>query len=282
MLTAHRPPTIPLVDAAAFARETRRTTVVRLALGALIGALGVTVFMLARDLSARPGPVSRSHSGGVLVLDLSTSVGPPTYKQIRRTMTKLTANRERLGVVIFSDNAYEVLPPGTAPVELAPIVRFFQPHSVPSKPTPFPPRLIENPRFYDNPWSSSFHGGTQISKGLSLAGRMLERDGIRHGRVILISDLTESELDRPQLTQTVLRFAQNGTGLQIVDLSPGSSDRRFYSQLTGRPVKLTLSPPPRVAVSRPSPNWLVGAALALVVLLATNEFWCRRLSWRPA
>ena len=65
--------------------------------------------------------------------------------------------REHLGVVIFSDTAYEVTPPSPDPVELAPIARFFKPHAVPVNPAPFPPRLIENPHFFDNPWSTSYN-----------------------------------------------------------------------------------------------------------------------------
>lgn len=280
MLTARRRPAIPLADASSFERQTRRTTVSRLVLAALLAALAVAAFLLARDLTQRPNIGAKPHAGGVLVLDLSTSVGPSTYTLIRSTLAKLTAQRERLGVVIFSDSAYEVLPPDTAPVELGPIARFFQPHAVPSTPRPFPPRLIENPRFYDNPWTSSYHGGTQISQGLGLAERILERDGIEHGRVILVSDLTESSLDQPRLTQTVMRYAQKGIRLEVVDLSVGGSDRRFYSQLTGQPVTLTLQPPVPVTVSGRSPAWLVGMALALILLLAANEYWCRRLSWR--
>jgi hypothetical protein len=280
MLKTRAQPRIPLADVGSFARETTRTTLGRLLLAVILGALGLAAFLAARDLSRAPGTLVQSRSGGIVVLDLSTSVGPSTYTQIRRTLSKLTASRERLGVVIFSDSAYEVLPPGTAPVELGPISRFFKPHAVPSTPTPFPPRLIENPRFYDNPWTSSYHGGTQISRGLGLAERILARDGIQHGRVILISDLTESALDQDRLTQTVLRMGQEGIKLEVVDLSLGRSDRRFYSQLTGRPVDLTFQPPKRVSTPRPSPYWLVGLALALTLFLAANEYWCRRLSWR--
>jgi hypothetical protein len=282
MLTTRSQPVVPLADAAEFDAQAGRTTRSRLILAVAIAALGLAAFLLARDLGQHRGAAPRANGGGVLVLDLSTSVGPDTYTQIRRTFRQLTTRRERLGLVIFSDTAYEVIPPGIAPVELEPIARFFKPHAVPSVPTPFPPRLIENPRFYDNPWTSSYHGGTQISKGLTLAERMLRRDGIEHGRVILVSDLNESSIDRDRLTKTLLEFAQRRVKLDVVDLSIGSSDRRLYSQLTGRPVDLTLAAPSRPSLPEPSPYWLVAAALALVLLLAGNEYWCRRLWWRRA
>jgi Mg-chelatase subunit ChlD len=281
MAVATKTPSIPLADAGQLRHEGRRTTGVQVALAVALAALGLAAFLVARGLAHRPGAVSSPRAGGVLVLDLSSSVGPSSYRRIRRTLARLTERRERLGVVIFSDTAYEVLPPGTQPVELGPIARFFKPHAVPSSPTPFPPRLIENPRFYENPWSTSYHGGTQISTGLDLAQRILERNHIEHGRVILISDLNESNLDQPRLTRTLLAYAQRRTKLEVVDLSRGDADRRLYSQLTGRSVTLTEPALPRVTSSRPSPWWLVGVGLGLALLLAVNEHWCRRLSWRP-
>ena len=280
MLISRRAPTIPLADAGAFERETRRTTCFRVALAVLIGALGVAAFLLARDLGRSQTATSAERSSGVLVLDLSGSVGPSRYGQIQRTLGRLTAHKERLGVVIFSDSAYEVVPPGTPPVELGLIARFFKPHAVPSTPTPFPERLIENPRFYDNPWSSSYHGGTQVSTGLDLAQRILDRDGIKHGRVILVSDLNESALDQDKLTQTLLRYGQLGIKLEIVDLSGSRGGLNYYSRLTGRPTSLTVAPSTRISSSRPSPYWLVTIAVALTLLLAGNEYFCRRLSWR--
>ncbi len=280
MLTVRSQPAVPLADAGQFAAQAGRTTASRLILAAAIAALGVAAFLLARDLGHHRSAAPQASGGGVLVLDLSTSVGPATYSKIRRTFRQLTARRERLGLVIFSDTAYEVIPPGIAPVELEPIARFFKPHPVPLVPTPFPPRLIENPRFYDNPWTSSYHGGTQISKGLILAERMLRRDGIEHGRVILVSDLNESALDQDQLTKTLLEFGQRRQKLDVVDLSIGSSDRRFYSQLTGRPVNLSPTSPSKPSPAERSPYWLAAAAFALALLLAGNEYWCRRLWWR--
>jgi hypothetical protein len=283
MQTLRRPPSIPLSDAASFRDAATRTTAWRLALAVGLAALGLAAFLVARGLAHRPGIATAPHSGGVLVLDLSTSIGPSSYATIRHTLAGLTAAHERLGVVIFSDSAYEVVPPGTPPVELEPIAHFFKPHAVPRAPTPFPPRLIENPRFYDNPWTASYHGGTQISTGLDLAQRILQRDGIRHGRVILISDLNESALDQSKLNQILLRYGQRGTRLEIVDLSPtSSSDRRLYSQLTGQSVQLTDRPPGHAVTSRPSPLWLAGLGVALALALAVNEHWCRRLSWRPS
>jgi hypothetical protein len=283
MLTTRGPTTIPLADAESFRDASVRTTLARVALALVLAGFGLATFFAARDLAHRPGVPAPSRAGGVLVLDLSTSIGPDTYQQIRRTLAGLTARGERLGVVIFSDSAYEVVPPGTPPVELAPIARFFKPHAVPQAPQPFPPRLIENPRFYDNPWTASYHGGTQISTGLDLAERILDRDRIRHGRVILMSDLNESPLDQQKLNRTLLRYGQRGVRLQIVDLSPTSTaDRHLYSSLTGQSVAFAPEAPAKPRASRPSPFWLVGLALVLALFLAANEHWCRRLWWQTA
>jgi hypothetical protein len=281
MLAVRKPRSIPLADARLLSEATTRTAVSRFVLAVVLAALGISVFLLAREFAERPGAVTTPKAGGVLVLDLSSSVGPSSYRRIRKTFDRLSARRERLGIVIFSDTAYELAPPGPEPVELGPIARFFKPHALPSTPTPFPPRLIENPRFYENPWTASYHGGTQISTGLDLAQQILERDGIENGRVILISDLNESNLDQARLTRTLLRYAEQETKLEVVDLSRGDVDRRLYSQLTGQSVTLTEPPLPPVTSSRPSPWWLVAVGIALVLLLAGNEYWCRRLSWQP-
>jgi hypothetical protein len=84
---------------------------------------------------------------------LPLQVFEPRY---RRLVEDCRAGDERFGVVLFSDDAYEALPPGTPARELRPFVRFFAPH----------PRYQHDasgalrPR---SPWDQSFSAGTSIS-----------------------------------------------------------------------------------------------------------------------
>ena len=64
---------------------------------------------------------------GIVVLDVSSSVKPTTYFRIEQTLATIAATQSRLGLVLFSDVAYEAFPPGTAAAELKPLLRFFAP-----------------------------------------------------------------------------------------------------------------------------------------------------------
>ena len=61
------------------------------------------------------------------MLDLSTSVRPETYDLIRQQLLTISAIERRFGVVLFSDVAYEAMPPATPARELRKFVRFFRP-----------------------------------------------------------------------------------------------------------------------------------------------------------
>src|SRR5581483_6418490 len=106
------------------------------------------------------------------------------YDQIERTLQDLAGSGRRIGLVLFSDIAYEALPPGTPASELRPYVRFFRARGTP------------------NPWQEAFAGGTRIWSALDLAHRMLQRDHVGNGAVVLISDLADAPNDRALLAQS--------------------------------------------------------------------------------
>jgi hypothetical protein len=270
--------TLPVANAERLRAASDRTVAVRLVVAAALVVALAGAWQTTRALAQRQHDRAPTASG-VLVLDLSSSVGPETYRRIRNVLARLQAAREHLGVVIFSDTAYEVAPPSPDPVELAPIARFFKPHAVPINPAPFPPRLIENPRFFDNPWSTSYHGGTRVSQGLKLARQILREDRIRGGRVILISDLNNSNLDQSDLTNILVTYARERIRLQIVDLAPQREALPFYENLLGRSVKVT-PPHEERRVGSVFPWKLVGVAAGLVALLALYEAWAAPLAWR--
>ena len=114
-------------------------------------------------------------STGIVVLDASASISSDTYARIAGTLNRLIATKGAYGLVLFSDTAYQALPPRTPARELKPIVRFFD---VPERTTPG--ALPETPR---SPWTDSFGGGTRISTGLTLALDVIRADKLpRPGR----------------------------------------------------------------------------------------------------
>ena len=103
-----------------------RTRWRRFALAFAAVALLATAFALARGTEARPTSYFASGSGGILVLDLSTSVDRMKQQRVRRVLRSLSRTNTRVGLVVFSDTAYEALPAGTRGDELRPLLRFFR------------------------------------------------------------------------------------------------------------------------------------------------------------
>ena len=118
VLPRRRRTAIPLADTAALRGPARRTAALRLVLA--LGLIGLTLaaLLVSRDLRPRPSTYLASGSG-VVVLDLSTSVDPQRYRRLARVLRTLVETNQRLGLVVYSDAGYAMLPlahaaPGTA------------------------------------------------------------------------------------------------------------------------------------------------------------------------
>ena len=100
---------IPSSEPGRLRHVARRTAVLRGVLAlALLAALALAV-LVARSQDVRQAPLVPSGTTGMLVLDLSASV----YEGgLDATVEKLSGTDERTGLVVFSDSAYELLPPG--------------------------------------------------------------------------------------------------------------------------------------------------------------------------
>ena len=61
----------------------------------------------------------------MIALDLSWSVSYANSKLIEQTLRDFADSGRRLGLVLFSDTAYEALPLGTRSDALRPFLRFF-------------------------------------------------------------------------------------------------------------------------------------------------------------
>ena len=268
---------IPLADFSSFAAAAGRTTAVRLLLGSLAVVALIAAALVARHPHVRSvAPLARD-GGTIVVLDVSASVSTDTYQQIASTLSELGHAEGRLGLVVFSDQAYLALPQGTPAADLLPLVRLFTP-SQPTQPG-FAPTLPVNP------WTSTFSGGTRISAGLAFAHRLAVGTGTRSpAHVVLISDLGDDPNDLARLASVLLAYRRDRVALRIVGLDPQPSDLALYRSALPRS-RVTAVPPPRDASARTSTPfpWEL-AALALIALLAlgTYEAWAPRPSWREA
>jgi len=223
-----------------------------------------------------------------VVLDLSSSISAITYRQIEQTLRELIASGGRYGLVVFSDIAYEALPPQTPARELEPLLSYFTPLAGTRPRAGYPSYSLGDQPFAVNPWTNALTGGTRITSGLRVALRALRRDGIRTGSIVLVSDLDDDYLDVPQLAGTFTAIAQADVDVRIVALQPSDEDAALFGALLGgqeriarahlpaaRPSRTPGGIPPRV------PTALVLAAAALALLLAANELWCTRLRAQP-
>lgn len=263
---------IPLADARDLLGAWRRTRIVRLVLALLLVSLVLLTALLATRPAGHPMRFLPRASNGIIVLDLSASISSDTFNRIGETLDELAATNGRYGLVVFSDVAYEALPPGTPSASLLPYARYFK---VPDQTTP---GLA--PAFPVNPWTSSFSAGTRISAGLGLAFQLIRRERLSRPGVILISDLDDDPGDLENVASSILAFRHVGYDLRIVALNPSPNDRARYRTLLDNATKITDAHLPgdrTAASSAPFPDALAVLAAAIALLLGANELYSARL-----
>jgi hypothetical protein len=243
--------------------------------GAVLALVLAALWLAGRERSTPSLPVAPARASTVVVLDVSASISEDAYSRIGSTLSTLARSAGPVGLVLFSDNAYEALPPGTNARELSPIARLFTVH---------PARLAgAAPVVTVNPWTRSFTAGTRISTGLELARDILRRDHVRGGRVLLVSDLSDDQQDVPALTRIALRYRQDGIPIRVVAINASPNDQGFFSALVGSATAITPAAPagqapgPAERASLTGTGALVLALLAAFALLAVNELWCAPL-----
>ena len=253
--------------------KAQRTTAVRIGLALALATTLAGAVLLARSAgSGRAAVLPVGAKTGVVVLDMSASVAGPTFERVAAVVRGLVAANQPVGLVMFSDVAYELLPPNSPPSALQQFLRFF-----------IPERLDRgSPVFGQSPWST-FSGGTRISTGLVAGLRALRRARIPHGSLVLMSDLNDSQDDRDPLVAeaTALRAAQ--VPVRIVPLNATPQDIQIFSHLFGpnvfvEPQAFKKTGKQRVEpISAASPWALLVVGLVLVGLLAANERFNSRL-----
>jgi hypothetical protein len=249
----------------------RRTLALRALLALALLAALAGAFLAARSEDVRAAPLVPEGRTGIVVLDISASTSEAAFAQ---TIDKLTRGDERVGLIVFSDTAYELLPPGTPSRELVPLLRYFLPGEDGSPP---PAR---------NPWDA-FRAGTRISEGLRLAGEVFEREGVTDGSILLISDfeILPDEIDRVARRVAELRGA--GVDIRLVPLNPNPDRRARMNAILGRPAILRdetpeaeVRPPEADSLAAVAPWAFVGVAVLLVGLLSVNEALLARVEAR--
>jgi hypothetical protein len=265
---------IPLTEARGLAGIARRTAVLRLALALVVVGLAVAAISLARHPHTHVLVPLSSRGDTIVVLDLSASISTDTYSQIGATLSTLASSSSRLGLVLFSDQAYEALPQGTPAADLAPLVRLFTLPKVTQ--AGFAPTLPPNP------WTASFSGGTKISAGMTLAHTIAVSARGPRPTVVLISDLSDDPRDLTRLASILLAYGRDRVPVRIVGLDPAPADLALFRR--------SLTPAPAVVAApaagdaaptsrTPFPWPLVLCGLVACVALGLREAWSPRLEW---
>jgi hypothetical protein len=268
---------IPVAGASGLAAFARRTRALRIGAALALLVLAAAAILLGRHPHVHEVNFLPAGSNGVVVLDVSASISSDTYSQIGTTLRDLVATRGRYGLVVFSDTAYEALPPGSPSESLRPLVRFF---TLPPQRTPG-----VAPTFPDNPWTRSFSAGTRISAGLDLARSVLIDSQLSHPSVLLVSDLDDDAGDLPALASVAEAYKQEKIRLNVVALNAAADDQERFRQFIRGTGMLTQGRLPNEPTSEAGgarfPTWLAAVAVALALLLAANELAFARLNWEP-
>jgi hypothetical protein len=266
---------IPSADIGALAPHARRTRRLRAALAVVLVGLVVAAVLLARGSDDTPSRLLPPGTSGIVVIDVSRSVDGQTYEPIASVLQQLIALREPVGVIAFSDVAYQLLPPGSSSRELRSLLRLFTP---------------ELSGVEESPWSPAFTAGTRISTGLELTRAILERQHVKNGAVLLVSDLQTASSDIADMTQAIIEYRKAGIALRIAGLSPQPQNRRLFERLVGKDAFAHVERSGTSVTAAgatdggrgPLPRAFLVVGGLLLLALAAHERWCSRVGIREA
>lgn len=271
--TALRQSAVPLADLPQLHGHAQRTGAIRIVLALALAATIALLFNVSKSAGAgRAAVFPQGTCTGVVALDMSASISGPTYARVATTLRGIVNANESIGLVMFSDTAYELLPPNSPPAALQQFIPFFTPIRY----------YGTTPIFGQTPWDT-FMGGTQIAPGLDMARISLRRAHITCGAILLVSDLDDSNSDQGRLEQEALLLRSKHIPVRIVPLFAAASNIQLFGALFGRrafvdPSVFTHTAKRRAdPVRAPSPWLLLLLGAVLVVLLAGNERWNARL-----
>jgi hypothetical protein len=256
-----------LGDLTRLAPQAQRTTLVRVGLALALATTLAGAVLLARSAgSGRAAVLPVGAKTGVIVLDMSASVAGPPFEHVGAVIRGLVAANQTMGLVMFSDVGYELLPPNSPPSALQQFLRFFAPKSVANG----------GPVFGTSPWSG-FSGGTRISTGLVAGQEALRRAGVTHGSLVLMSDLNDSQNDQDSLAAEATALRRAHIPVRIVPINAIPQNVQLFARLFGQsafvgPKAFRKTSKQRVQPITASSPWaLLAVGLVLVGLLAANE-----------
>jgi len=261
---------VPTSEPRALRRSARRTLIVRGTLALALLATLALALVVARGEDVRDAPLVPSGKIGILVLDLSASTSESAFAQ---TIEKLANSDERVGLVAFSDAAYELLPPGSPGRALLPLLRFFAPVDGKQPPS-------------SNPWDE-FRAGTRVSEGLRVAGDVLRDEGISDGSLLLVSDFEILPDEIQRVAAQVGFLKSQGVEVRLVPLNPTPERRARVDAILGGAAVLReesagapVRAPEARSIAALAPWAFVAVAGFLVALLSLNEGALSRLEVR--
>lgn len=264
---------LPYGELAAMRRPLTRAALLRLLLALGLAGTALAALLIAFSRDARPSAVLPAGTSGMIVLDLSASTGAKV--EVGELLRRIAAANDRTGLVVFSDGAYEVLPPGTPGRDLAPMIRFF---------TPRPDGTV-----IGDPWSSNFAGGTNVIAGIERALASFEREQVASASILLISDLEFAPDQIARFPALLSELRQASVEVRILPVDAREEQRRFFERVLGREAFVDVDSARAIAtgsgagrslfrLAEDGMPWLfVVLGGGLLALLAANERLCGRL-----
>jgi len=257
-------PFLKVAGAGSFGAARRRTTLLWTTFATSLVAV-LAVFAVRANATV-DAPILRPGADAVIVIDVSGSALSAS-EGIGRVLSALTQDpRRRLGLVLFSDSAYEALPPSTPAEAVKGWLEVF---------------ASGGPWNY--PWAP-IAGGTRISSGLVLARKLVKRDDVENPHIVLVSDLADAEADLQRLETVTAQYEREGIDLSVVRVSPGVVPARgtleelpnaaFVAKAASRTVD-----PGRSSDAGAAPFVLAALVGVLGLLAAANELALRPLTW---
>jgi len=268
---------VPFTGLDQLGQAVRRTALQRRVLALLAVTLLVAAVLVARGLGLPAEALVPQGQSGLIALDLSRSMTGSRLDETAQVLKRFAVPGQRVGLVVFSDAGYELLPPGSPGVELQPLISLFTPY----QPNPRKKKLY----LHDTPWDTTFRAGTVVSTGLAAARRAAERHGTGPTTILLVSDLSTLPDDLPHVADELVAMKRDGMTLRIVAPQASEGDRAVFERLAG---ESAFVPPSSLGhgglrslaattIEQPVPRTLVVLSLALLAVLALNELWCGRL-----
>ena len=250
------------------------TAILRVLLAGGLAATLAGIVLLARSAgSGRAAVLPSGSTTGVVVLDMSASIGGRVYARVATALRGIVNADQPIGLVMFSDTAYELLPPDSPPDALAQFIRFFVPERVDAG----------YPVFAPSPWDS-FTAGTRISTGLAAGEDALHRARVKHGFLLLISDLNDNPSDYASLDAEAILLRREHVPVRIVPVFSAQSDKNYFAALFGRgafvdPTAFTQTATRKTQPLAATMPWaLLGLGILLTLLLTANELRNTRLT----